>query len=201
MKKILKLNTLKEVRTMTDPYRTKIILIFQQNDNKPMTIKDIAQAMGDPHGTVDYHVKKMLKLHAFEVVKTEKINGILSKYYRLSFDEINSNYEVSSHEEVKIFNNAYTTAIKTYFDKFRDGFMNFIESVDDRSHTYKPGEKRSYLSGHHLYFDEKDYSEFQTDLEDLLKKYAVKKNGEDVFEKTMFYAVYSELQSTQEKEI
>lgn len=200
MKKILKLNNIKEVRTMTDPYRSKIILLFQKNNNQAMTVKDIANKMGDPHGTVDYHVKKMLKIKAFEVVKTEKINGIVSKYYRLTFDEINTNYEGSDDEEIKTCNKAYATTIKTYFNQFRDGFINFVESVDDRYHAYKAGEKKSYLTGEQLYFDEASYEAFQEEMTSILKKYSKERKGDEIFKKTMFYAVYSELQNTQEKE-
>lgn len=181
-----------DVRTMTDPYRTKIIMIFHRYKNEALTVKTIAEEMGDAHGKVYYHVKKMLDMDALELVRTEKVKGFTAKYYRLAFDEIQADYD-SEGEPPKRQEmiSSYGQMINSYFNQFRDSFTGFVEEVGD-DYPYKPGEKKSYLSAAKLYMNEENYEAFQKALVNLAEKYGEERQGEDTFQKTLFYAVFSE---------
>lgn len=192
MKRVLKLKTMDDVRTMTDPYRTKIIMIFHRYKNEALTVKTIADEMGDAHGKVYYHVKKMLDMDALELVRTEKVKGFTAKYYRLTFDEIEADYDnEGEHPKRKERLSSYSQMIASYFNQFRDRFTGFVEEIGD-DYPYKPGEKKSYLSGTKLYMTEENYEAFQKELLSLAEKYGEERQGEDIFKKTLFYAVFSE---------
>ncbi|PQP89629.1 helix-turn-helix domain-containing protein, partial [Paenibacillus sp. AR247] len=51
------LSTIEEIRIYSDPYRLKILSCFQKAD-QPMTIKDIADKLGEVPAKVYYHAKK-----------------------------------------------------------------------------------------------------------------------------------------------
>jgi len=192
MKRILELKTIKDIRTMTDPYRLEIIRIFQRSEPESLTVKDIAREMDEPHGKVYYHVKKMIDIGAVELKRTEKINGIVAKYYMLAFDEMSSshkNNQLDEHnDEIK---SAYSDMIANLFNNHRDMFLNFINSKNLEERVFKPGEKESVVRATEVYLDEASYDELKKELEDLLNKYTKKVEGENYFRKTIFASVFS----------
>lgn len=194
MKRILNLKTMTDVRTMTDPYRIKIIMVFNQYKDKALTVKDIAKEIGEPHGKVYYHVKKLLDLSALELVDTKKVNGITAKYYRLAFDEINSEYTYDKGKHLNQDLSANSQMVQAYFNQYRDIFIDFLEK-SGQDYPYKVGEERSYLTGENLYFTQETYETFQRDIQALLEKYRPCLEVPEAFEKTFFYAVFSKFRA------
>ncbi|MGN7165808.1 helix-turn-helix domain-containing protein [Paenibacillus cellulositrophicus] len=75
------LSTIEEIRIYSDPYRLKILSCFQKAD-QPMTIKDIADKLGEVPAKVYYHAKKLESIGLIVLVHTKQINGITAKYYQ-----------------------------------------------------------------------------------------------------------------------
>ena len=69
-----------EVKIAWDPYRLRIMSIFRISD-EPLTVKQVADKMGEVPAKVHYHVQKLLKIDMLELVKTKIIRGIVAKYY------------------------------------------------------------------------------------------------------------------------
>ena len=92
--KIRKITTLEELKIFSDPYRRDIISLYQSS-SKPLTVKQIADIIGDNAGKVDYHIKKLLSIDILELDHIELINGIRAKYYKL----IKSTFEVDLRDE------------------------------------------------------------------------------------------------------
>ncbi len=65
MEKTLYLRSNKDIRMMTDPYRVSILQVFKKNGEQGFTVQEIADKLGDPHGKVYYHVKKVRELWRF----------------------------------------------------------------------------------------------------------------------------------------
>lgn len=80
MKNVKVLTTMEEVRSFTDPYRIVIMKQYLKM-NRPATVKQIADEMGDVPAKVHYHVKKMIAAGLLKLDHTKEINGILAKYY------------------------------------------------------------------------------------------------------------------------
>jgi len=80
MKNVKILTTLEEIKSFTDPYRI-IIMKHYFRLNKPSTVKQIADEMGDVPAKVHYHVKKLEAAGILRLNYTKEINGIVAKYY------------------------------------------------------------------------------------------------------------------------
>ncbi|MED5019868.1 helix-turn-helix domain-containing protein [Paenibacillus chibensis] len=74
------LSTIEEIRIYSDPYRMKILSHFQRMDH-PVTIKEIADEMGEVPAKVYYHAKKLESIGLLKLISTKEINGINAKYY------------------------------------------------------------------------------------------------------------------------
>lgn len=75
------LKTLEEIRIFSDPYRMDIIDEFQRLD-RPATVKEIADIMGEVPAKVYYHAKKLMSIGLLTLNHTQQINGITAKYYQ-----------------------------------------------------------------------------------------------------------------------
>ncbi|OAB35845.1 hypothetical protein PMSD_12645 [Paenibacillus macquariensis subsp. defensor] len=75
------LKTLADIRIYSDPYRMDIMNEFQKLD-RPATVKEIADIMGEVPAKVYYHAKKLISIGLLTLDHTEQINGITAKYYQ-----------------------------------------------------------------------------------------------------------------------
>lgn len=195
MKKKLILKTKEEVRIMTDPYRVDIIQVFRKNDNKPLTVKDIANALGEPHGKVYYHIKKFEKIGAIKLDHTENIKGITAKYYILDFSEIAIEYKCKSDMSEDVELNHTLNMISKFYDDSKNAFVNYVKKVKEykSKEDLKEGEKTSHLTSNNLYFTKDSYEEFLKEIDILIEKYKIETKAANEFKKTIFLSVYSEL--------
>jgi predicted transcriptional regulator len=80
MKKEKMLSTLDEIKTISDPFRLKILFLFDE-DNTPMTVKQMAVKLEEVPSKVHYHVKELERIGVLEIVKTKEKSGIVEKFY------------------------------------------------------------------------------------------------------------------------
>jgi predicted transcriptional regulator len=80
MKKEKVLSTLEEIKTISDPFRLKILFLFDE-DNTPMTVKQMAVKLEEVPSKVHYHVKELERIGVLEIVKTQEKSGIVEKFY------------------------------------------------------------------------------------------------------------------------
>jgi DNA-binding transcriptional ArsR family regulator len=74
----LTITTLEQVKAISDPTRSRILGIIQ---NQPATAKQIAQALNMPPGTVGYHLQVLESSGLAQVVARRLIRGIVATYY------------------------------------------------------------------------------------------------------------------------
>lgn len=194
------LTTQEEIRTMTDPYRIDIIQILRKHKNKPLTVKEIADIMNEPHGKVYYHVQKLYKFGAVIIEKTEKINGIVAKYYALNFEtmEIQGN---SQNDNNAINMNHAMSMINKFYDDSKSEFLNYVKNIAKFKEQI-PGTKEEHtgrfdskLQTTTLYFTEESYEAFTTEINRLIDEHTAEKKVEGEFEKAIFLTVYNEYKS------
>ncbi|WDV44614.1 helix-turn-helix domain-containing protein [Clostridiaceae bacterium M8S5] len=195
MKKILYLRNNKDMRMITDPYRLKILQIIMKNEKISLTVQEIANKLGDPHGKVYYHVKKLADYGALEIHKTENINGITAKYYKLTFDDIDfgkdpenkSNYDFKVNQAMKM--------VAQFYNDSRDDYLKSIKRYAENNKG-KENEKAKddcfiYLSN--VYLNDEIFPKFKADVIELIKKYSTKGNNDVSHDKKgVFLAVYPE---------
>lgn len=78
LKEVHILNTLEEIKTVSDPIRLKIIMTLGA---RPKTAQDLSDALGVSRSKIHYHLKILEQNGIIEVVDTELINGITQKYF------------------------------------------------------------------------------------------------------------------------
>lgn len=74
------LSTLEEIKTISDPFRLKILLLFDEEDT-PMTVKQVATKLEEVASKVHYHVKELERIGVLEIVETKEKAGIMEKFY------------------------------------------------------------------------------------------------------------------------
>lgn len=79
MKDILVLKDLEQIKAISQQYRLDILEAF---DNQAKTAKQIAEALNEPHGRVNYHIKILEKVGIIELVEEVTKFGVVEKYYR-----------------------------------------------------------------------------------------------------------------------
>lgn len=80
MIKSKRLTSPNEVRIFSNPFRMKILSLFQF-DIIPLTVKQMADKLGEVPSKVHYHVKELEKISVLEIVETREKSGIVEKYY------------------------------------------------------------------------------------------------------------------------
>ncbi|WBW99146.1 helix-turn-helix domain-containing protein [Oceanirhabdus sp. W0125-5] len=194
----LVVKTREEIKIMTDPYRIEIINIMK-NHCSPMTVKEIAEKMGEPHGKVYYHIKKLEKIDAIVLHHTRNIKGITAKYYEINFKELSISPSYSDDSNV----NQALNMIASYYDASKRDFLNFYKkllveanrkdlSPEEESALKKKDDpyKTATLQNLVLYFTEEEFNSFNEDLKALLEKYD-NEDSTKPYKKELFVSLYS----------
>lgn len=101
MEKLLVLNTLEQIKAISNPYRMDILKSFARNLKQPWSVKMIADELGETPSKLHYHIKELEKNGILEIVDTREINGIIEKYYLPTAEQIVIEKDVLCGEEWK----------------------------------------------------------------------------------------------------
>jgi predicted transcriptional regulator len=162
------IRTDEELKVFTDPYRMRIIETFLHN-NKSMTVKQVADELGEVPAKVHYHVKKLLKIELLKLDHIEVINGINAKYYELLYDEFK--VELSSGAKSAQFKsqmNYITRMITRILDDFRKDILaredKFVPENKDKDYE-------GVISQNSFYLSKEEYDAFTNDYMQLVNRY------------------------------
>ena len=169
-KKATRLENIKQIRVLSDPYRQEILSHLGLL-RIPSTAKEIAQSMGEPPSKINYHIKVLENYNFVDIDHTENINGIIAKYYKVAV----KNYDFSGKESrtkekdaaiVNMINNMYDNAKQNYISKV-------VKTVEANSKK----EEAQLLSGK-LYLNKEDIEEINLLLERMFKN---NKEGREIY--------------------
>ncbi|MCM1988610.1 helix-turn-helix domain-containing protein [Oceanirhabdus seepicola] len=198
------LRSREEIKIMTDPYRVEIINIMK-NHGSPMTVKEIAEKMGEAHGKVYYHIKKFEKIDAVVIHHTKNIKGITAKYYAINFEELIISPSASSDSELSadFAINQSLNMISSYYESSKNDFLNFYKKllIEANREDLSPEEKAKLdkkddpyksatLQNSVLYFTAEEYKSFTQDLKALIDKYD-NNDTTKPYKKNLFFTLYS----------
>lgn len=134
MKQLI-IDSIKKHKIYVDPIRQEIIKAYRQSE-KALSVKMIADIISMPHSKVHYHTKKLLEIDALYLVKTDKINGIIQKYYSLNFDIVNFITSDENNYKGDVFSSELNQAFKEKFDSHWKEFSEAASKVNDVEKTY-----------------------------------------------------------------
>lgn len=80
MRKEKVLSTLEEIKVISDPFRFKILVLFNKESGS-LTVKQMAVKLQEVPSKVHYHVKELERIGVLEIVETKEKGGIIEKFY------------------------------------------------------------------------------------------------------------------------
>ncbi|MCF8018678.1 ArsR family transcriptional regulator [Petrocella atlantisensis] len=177
MNAIRQIETDDEIKIFSDPYRMKIINAYIKA-RKPLTVKGVADIMGEVPAKVHYHVKKLLSIDILVLDHTEVINGITAKYYKLTTEQFKVSYQnVNNHEA--LFDST-TNMILSVVDEFKEDIMKgakYLKQVHER----KDESRNGYIDKEEIYLNEKEYFAFAEEMRALIERYQIEGDQKAVY--------------------
>lgn len=119
------LTSLEDIRVYSDPYRLQIMNTFFNMD-RPATVKEIADELGEVPAKVHYHVKKLEKVGLLKLVSTKNIKGIIAKYYLPYDGEIQIKHADAALPVQKMIISESQKLINNIFEQKKTKFLEFV---------------------------------------------------------------------------
>ena len=171
MSEVRSIETDEEIKIFSDPYRMRIINAYIKA-GQPMTVKGVADLMGEVPAKVHYHVKKLISIEILALDHTQLINGITAKYYRLTTDSFRVAYQNTSDQ--KALFDSTTNMILSVVDEFKTDIAKNADYVKGHP-SNNPAAKNGFFTKETLYLSAEDYEDYENELAKLYQKYRVKK--------------------------
>lgn len=174
MDKTKELTTLEEVKAMSDPFRLRIIGSIDEFPKGRATVKQIADKLGEVPAKVYYHVKKLQNVGILELVHTEEINGIVSKYYSKTAESFQVHLSEEADEAYKSTMIGETQRMIT--EIYNKSLHTFIAGTNKQC-DIKKGD--GTVSSTEIYVSEEEMKVFLQSIRDFLDSHEIK-DGETV---------------------
>lgn len=100
-----------------------------KDEDRPMTVKEIADTLGEVPAKVHYHVKKLESIGVLYIKQTRVINGIVAKYYDFTADTIT--LSVHSDAENADLSSLLVKTYGAYFDEAKQHFFDLYNIRQD----------------------------------------------------------------------
>ena len=169
---VRQIETDEEIKIVSDPYRMKIISTFSRM-NRPSTVKEIADNMGEVPAKVHYHVKKLLSIDLLELDHTETINGIIAKYYKLTADRFEIKYKDEDQVNVKNLDSRLRV-VMTVIDSFKQDFYDMYEIR--KKNKVKGESGKAMISQENIYVTLEELEDFYQEIEKFMESHREKKS-------------------------
>lgn len=195
MKELI-IDSIKKHKIYVDPIRQEIINAYRQSEN-PLSVKMISDIINLPHSKVHYHTKKLLEIDALCLVKTDKINGIIQKYYALNFDVVNFVSSDDNNYKGEVFTSELTQAFKEKYDSHWKDISEAASKLNglDNEKTYG-----IQLINDIVYLTEEERSEIIKLLMAYVEKHKYQKDNVDYATKTkLFCTIHDEITYSEDK--
>lgn len=167
MSDVRKIQTDEELKIFSDPYRMKIINAYIKA-GKPLTVKGVADLMGEVPAKVHYHVKKLLTINILFLDHTEMINGITAKYYKLTTENFQVSYE-NTPSQPALFDST-TNMLISVIDEFKEDIYRNARYLKTHKESMNIPRK-GFITKEELYLNEENYEKFNEEMKLLYLKY------------------------------
>lgn len=83
MKERLEITSLAQLRLLAHPLRVRIVRLYSAG-SEALSVKQMADRLGEPHSKVHYHVRKLVDGGLLEQVGEQLVNGIVERFYQMA---------------------------------------------------------------------------------------------------------------------
>ncbi len=193
----IRLTSLNDIKTFSDPYRMMIYKTFSNSD-EAVTIKRVADIMGEVPAKVYYHAKKLIKLGVLELDHEENINGIIAKYYKSTERRIIMSHDSLDEKQLPSMLSETEKMVSNVIDDAKSEFISSMQHLAQTEH--KDGELDESDGGlivSRIYLTKKEVEELYSYLLDISER---KKNEKsDDASKHLFFTGLIELPQESEE--
>lgn len=162
------IKTEEELKIFSDPYRMKIINVFNSS-SEPLTVKGVADILGEVPAKVHYHVKKLISINILELDHVEIINGINAKYYRMPIKRFRVDLmtdEENAEDRIKHVDHVTRFMIQM-IDSFKEDVVKRSENLKEKQ---LDKERVGLITKKDIYLTEEEYKEAVEFIIDLTSK-------------------------------
>ncbi len=187
----IRLKTLSDIKTFTDPYRMLIYKTFS-NADEAITIKRVADIMNEVPAKVYYHAKKLIKLGVLELDHEENINGIIAKYYKTTTRQIIMSHESLDEKQLPSMLSETEKMVSGVLDDAKSEFisaMQYMAQNEESATDSEEGDGGLIVSRIHL--TKKEAEELYKYLLELSERKKTEKNDDAA--KYLFFSGLIEL--------
>lgn len=157
-----------QLRILRNTMRSRILRIMRKA-GKPMTVQMVAEELGEKHGNIFYHVKKLIDADLIELVKTETVNGIIAKYYLRKYDLIYVSPDV--RKEIASENPAQYREYRTsLFSELTNEYLEQIHPHDIPLEDQDSYDQDKFNRGYYN-FDPNDIDDIARAVDEVFNKY------------------------------
>ncbi len=112
------------LRVLTDPLRMRILAAL---DERPRTVKEVAQMLEMPPTRLYYHFNLLEKHHIIRVVETRVVSGIIEKRYWLTARNFNVDRTLFA-PTAKTASEGWSLVLTGLVDRLREDVLTLIET-------------------------------------------------------------------------
>ncbi len=172
------IENIEQLRAIADMLRLRI---FEMLQNKPMTVTQLGEELGEAPAKVHYHVRELERVGLLRLVETREKGGILEKYYQPIAREISVKKSLLSAppDEALSMTGALLNQMK---EGFQRAFRVALEQKD-----MKP---RISLSYTRIYVTDGEREQLIKQISDLAKPYETRRGIEGEIELPVFLVAY-----------
>lgn len=137
MKKLLVINDLYQLKSVSDPFRIELLTLLSE---QPKTGQMLADELGIPRAKIHYHLNELLKNDIIHVVKTVEKNSIIQKFYEPVAEKVVPNINLLKYkqEEKKKDKMSYHLRIKDkQLPQFRKDLRKFVKEQSTKKESDK----------------------------------------------------------------
>lgn len=118
------LTTLEEIKVISDPFRFRILVLFNEGDSS-LTVKQMAVKLKEIPSKVHYHVKELERIGVLEIVETKEKGGVLEKFYLPTAEVFRMEKSIAALDSSE-----YHKAKESIFNLMHQDFIDYSKTVN-----------------------------------------------------------------------
>lgn len=182
-----------DIEIYIHPYRTKIMRVMHET-GRPMTVKEIADAMGQSPARIHYHVKKLESIGVLYIEHTQLVNGITAKYYDFTHESVGLKVNPKDEKSEEL-NSRLMWEYGSEFDRVKQGYYDLYT---ERESAGGMEERGVYFKLEEAYpLDPEKLDAFYHALKKVLKQY--KYEGKGAVPHWLFFTAFPNVKKQKEK--
>lgn len=150
-----------QLRAIASPERLRILHLFAAGE--PLSVKEMAERLGEPHGRVHYHVRRLVETGFLQEVGRREVKGISERFYYVTAGGFEASPVLAGLPgESSVRRSAGRALVETV--------RQFVEGALERRHALSMGFQEGYLT-------QEEAANVRGALERLLEPYHTPRPG------------------------